>query len=188
MPTLQIIFASTRPSRAGLPVAEWIYKCAQEHGKFEAELIDLAKVNLPLYDEPRHPRLGEYEHEHTQAWSRTVQRADAFVFVTPEYNHSAPVALVNALTYLNKEWGYKPVGFVSYGGVSGGTRGVQVTKQIIATLKMVPVMEAVNLPFFTQHMDSESGTFQPPDVQTQAARLMLDELLKWAEALKPLHS
>jgi len=188
MLNLQVIVASTRPGRLGPLVAAWFYGYAREHGKFDAELVDLAAVALPLYDEPKHPRFGQYEHAHTQAWSAIVDRADAFVFVTPEYNFSPPPSLVNALDYLSREWAYKPVGFVSYGGVSGGTRGVQVTKQIVTALKMMPIPEAVAIPFFQQYIDRDSDTFDPGEVQAKAGGVMLDELLKWATALKPLRS
>jgi len=181
---LHIIIVSTRPGRAGLPVADWFVAQATRHGKFAIEVIDLAKVGLPLFDEPRHPRLRQYEHEHTRALSRTIDRADAFVFVTPEYNYGAPPSLVNALDFLVHEWAYKPVGFVSYGGVSGGTRSVQMAKQIVTALKMMPMFEAVVLPFFAQLIDKETGVFAPPKIQDDAAVTMLDELLKWATALK----
>src|SRR5689334_4480755 len=117
---LQIVIASTRPGRVGAPVARWFHRRAEEHGGFDVELVDLAEVNLPLLDEPHHPRLRRYVHQHTQAWSARVEAADAFVFVTPEYNYGMPASLKNALDYLNQEWHYKPVGFVSYGGVSAG--------------------------------------------------------------------
>jgi NAD(P)H-dependent FMN reductase len=92
--------------------------------KFSIDLVDLKEVNLPLLDEPEHPRLQHYRHDYTKAWSATVQRADAYVFVTPEYNHGAPPVLINALDCVFVEWNYKPAGFVSYGGVSAGTRSV----------------------------------------------------------------
>src|ERR1700761_4265801 len=111
----------------------------------------------PLPHEPRHPRFPQYEHEHTKRWSATVTRADAFVFVTPEYDHGPPASLVNALQYLQKEWAYKPVAFVSYGGVSGGTRAVNGIKVTVVSLKMMPIFEAVSIPFFTAFIDSESG-------------------------------
>ena len=186
MPNLQVIIASTRPGRQGPLVADWFVNCARAHGKFELETVDLAQVNLPIFDEPVHPRLAQYEHEHTKTWSAVVQRADAFVVVTPEYDYAAPASLINALQYLVREWAYKPMGFVSYGGVSGGTRGVQMTKQIVTTLKMMPIPEAVAIPFFTKHVDSEAGRFDPGEVQAKAAAVMLDELLKWANALAPL--
>jgi NAD(P)H-dependent FMN reductase len=185
---LQVILVSTREGRKGPAVAEWFVGRAREHGRFEIELIDLADVNLPLFDEPRHPRLGKYEHEHTKRWSAIVDRADAFVFVTPEYNYSAPPSLVNALDYLNREWAYKPVGFVSYGGVSGGTRSVQMTKQIVTALKMMPIPEAVSIPFFVEYLDADTGVFDPGATQEMAATAMLDELLRWTGALKPLRA
>ncbi len=149
-------------------------------------MVDLAEAALPVFDEPRHPRLQEYEHDHTRAWSERVGRADAFVFVTPEYNFGPPPSLVNVLDYLVKEWAYKPVGFVSYGGVSAGLRSVQMTKQIVAALKMVPMVEAVAIPFFSRHVDAETGGFDPGEVQEKAARVMLDELVRWTDALKVL--
>jgi NAD(P)H-dependent FMN reductase len=186
MLNLHVVIASTRDNRLGPLVGAWFFEYAQKHGKFNVELVDLEEVNLPLFDEPRHPRLRQYEHEHTKAWSAVVQRADAFVFVTPEYNHSTPPALLNALDFLSHEWAYKPVGFVSYGGASAGTRAVLMTKQTVVALKMMPILEAVNIPFFNQFIDSDSGSFKPSEVQEQAAGVMLDELLKWTEALKSL--
>lgn len=183
---LQIIIASTRPGRAGKPIADWFAGSAGKHGKFEIELIDLAAVNLPLLDEPAHPRLRKYEHAHTKAWSATIDRADAFVFVTPEYNFSSPPALLNALSYLVAEWAYKPVGFVSYGGVSGGLRGVQMTKLTVTSLKMMPLPEAVTLPMFSQYLNKETGGFSPLPAAEDAARVMLDELERWAAALKTM--
>jgi NAD(P)H-dependent FMN reductase len=186
MPNLQVIVASTRDERKGPLVAEWFMGQARRHGRFDVELIDLRDVALPLFDEPRHPRLQQYEHEHTKRWSAIVQRGDAFVFVTPEYNFGTPPSLVNALDYLVKEWAYKPASFVSYGGVSAGLRGVQMTKGIVSALRMVPIPEAVAIPMFPQHIHAETGVFDPGVVQEQASTAMLDELLKMANALAPL--
>ncbi len=97
MPTLHVIVASTRQGRAGLPIAEWFFAHALADGRFTPELVDLETLNLPMLDEPHHPRLRNYTHAHTRAWSATVDRADAFVFVIPEYNHFAPPALVNVM-------------------------------------------------------------------------------------------
>ena len=183
-PRLGVIVASTRNGRQGRIVADWFFEQSTSHGKFESELIDLKDVNLPLFDEPRHPRFRQYEHDHTKAWSARVERADAFVFVTPEYNNGAPPSLVNALDYLVVEWGYKAVGFISYGGASAGTRSVQMTKLIATALKMMPIPEAVAIPFFTKQI--ENGIFKGGETQDQAARVMLDELLRWTGALKAL--
>jgi len=186
MPVLQVVTVATRLNRAGPAVAEWFLQRARLHGKFNVDPVDLATVNLPMFDEPRHPRFQQYEHEHTKRWSAIVARADAFVFVTPEYNYGAPPSIVNAIDYLNKEWAYKPVGFVSYGGVSGGTRSVQMIKQLVTSLRMMPLPEAVTVPFFTQYIDKESGAFAPEETQATAATAMLDELLRWSGALAVL--
>jgi len=187
-PLLQVVIASVRDERKGVLVADWFIGEAEKHGGFEVERIDLAEVNLPLFDEPRHPRLRKYEHEHTKAWSRTVDRADAYVFVTPEYDYGIPAPLANALQYLVHEWAYKPLGFCSYGGVSAGTRGVQMTKQIATTVKLVPMFEAVSIPFFTEKIDAESGLFDPGPEQAKAAVVMLDEMLRWEAALRTLRA
>lgn len=188
MYNLQVIIVSTRDGRLGTAVAGWFNDYARTHAKFNVEMVDLAEVNLPMLDEPKHPRLQEYEHEHTKAWSAIVTRGDAFVFVTPEYDFSAPASLVNALQYLSREWAYKAAAFVSYGGVSGGTRGVQMSKQVVTSLKMMPMVEAVSIPFFSRYIHSETGAFDPGETQAQAAGVMLDELLKWTTALAPLRA
>lgn len=182
---LHIIIASTRPGRVGPVFARWLSDFVREHGKFEPVLVDLAEFQLPVFDEPKHPRLGQYENEHTKAWSASVDAADAFVFVTPEYNYFAPPALVNAVSYLSREWQYKPAGFLSYGGISGGLRAVQAEKQMLSTLKVVPIPEGVPLPNFPQFL-SEDGTFTPTDIVASGTKIMLDELHRWSEALKPM--
>jgi NAD(P)H-dependent FMN reductase len=140
-----------------------------------------------MLDEPNHPRLRQYTHQHTRDWSAQVDAAEAFVFITPEYNHGYPAALKNAIDYLHWEWSDKPVGFVSYGGVAAGTRALQQLKQVVSVLKLLPVSEAVNLPFFTQFID-EDGVLQPNEVMEQSASAMLDELLRVEDAIAPLRS
>jgi NAD(P)H-dependent FMN reductase len=184
-PVLQIIIASTRPGRVGPSVASWIRERAIAHGGFDVELVDLAEVNLPMFDEPKHPRFGQYAHQHTKDWSATIKRADAFIFVVPEYNYGFNAAIKNAIDYLNVEWQHKPVGFVSYGGVAAGTRAVQMLKQVITTLKMVPMFDAVNIPFVQQFLD-EDRKLQPNDIMEAAATAMLDELVRWTASLRTL--
>jgi NAD(P)H-dependent FMN reductase len=184
-PKLQIVIASTRPGRVGLPVANWFDAVARAHGAFEVELVDLLELGLPFMDEPNHPRLKQYTKAHTKAWSAKVDSADAFAFVTPEYNYGMPAALKNAIDYLHTEWFYKPVGFVSYGGISAGTRAVQMAKQVVTTLKMFPLAEAVSIPFVAQFIDDE-GELQPNEVMEKAAAAVLDELARVAGALAPL--
>lgn len=183
---LHVIIASTRPGRIGLPVGTWFAEQARSHAKFEVNVVDLAEVNLPFLDEPKHPKMQQYEHEHTKAWSKTIAAADAFVIVTPEYNFSAPASLINALDFLYTEWNYKPAGFVSYGGISGGLRSVEHAKQILTTIKVVPIVEAVALPFAAKSVSD--GKFSGSEANEKSATAMLDELLKWATALKPMRS
>jgi NAD(P)H-dependent FMN reductase len=182
---LHIIICSTRPGRGGPSVAKWFHELAVEHGKFEPVLVDLADFNLPFLDEPEHPARQKYQHDHTKAWSASVKAADAYVFVTPEYNYGAPPSLVNALDFVYKEWNYKPAGFVSYGGVSGGLRSVQMSKQIVTALKIMPMMEGVPIPNYAQFLDANKN-FKPNDLVVASVKPMMDELFRWAEALKPM--
>ena len=186
MPDLLIVIGSTRPGRAGLPIGQWFAAETEKHGGFTVTTADLAELDLPLLDEPEHPRFGRYQHEHTKRWSSLVAAADAVVLVTPEYNHGYPAALKNALDYLHAEWANKPVGFVSYGGVAGGTRAVQQLKPVVSALRMVPVVEAVNIPF---HMGAiHDGTFDANDIAQTSANAMLDELARVAPTLAALRS
>jgi NAD(P)H-dependent FMN reductase len=185
LPKLEIVIASTRPNRVGLPIATWFLERANAHGKFEVALADLKAIDLPPLDEPNHPVKRQYEHEHTKAWSARIDAADAFVFITPEYNHASPPALLNAIDYLVHEWAYKPVGFVSYGGISGGTRSVEMTKQILTGLKMMPIPESVIVPFVTKSIDT-TGAFAATDAHAASAVKMLDELARWTAALMTL--
>jgi NAD(P)H-dependent FMN reductase len=183
MPKLTVILASTRPGRAGERIADWFTRRARGHGAFDVELVDLAELDLPFVDEPNHPRLRRYTKQHTKDWSARVDAADAFVFVMPEYNHGFTAPLKNALDFLHAEWRHKPVGVVSYGGVAAGTRAVQQLKPVLVALRMLPVMEAVNIPFHTQFID-EDGRLAPNETMELAADAMLDELLASEEALR----
>lgn len=183
---LNVIIASTRPGRVGAAVATWFHGHAKAHGAFDAHLVDLADFNLPVYDEPRHPRLRQYEHEHTRRWSASVEAADAYVFVVPEYNFGPTPALLNALNYVYLEWNDKPAGFVSYGGISGALRSVQMTKLTLTTLKMMPLMEAVTIPMVTGQLSD--GAFTPNELQEKSADALLAELQRWGTALKGMRA
>lgn len=187
MPKLLVIIASTRPGRIGVPVASWFMEQAAGHGGFELELVDLYELDLPLLDEPHHPRLRQYTQEHTRAWSRTVDGADAAVFVTAEYNHGYPAALKNAIDYLHHEWRHKPLGFVSYGGVAAGTRAMQALKPVAIAVALIPVVAAVNIPFVQQFL-SDDGVIVGNEVMVQAASAMLDELMEMHGVLAPLRA
>lgn len=180
---LNVIVCSTRPGRVGLSIGRWFETYAKEHGGFDVSLEDLADYALPVFDEPHHPRLRKYEHSHTKAWSASVESADAFVFVTPEYNFGPPPSLVNAMNYLVLEWHNKVAGFVSYGGVSGGIRATQTEKLMMTSFKIMPLPEQVMIPMFSQHLDDEKR-FTPNEIHLGSAKTMLDELARWAAALK----
>ena len=185
LPRLHVVICSTRPGRIGPSVARWFHEFAGVHGKFDVQLVDLADFNLPLYDEPFHPALQKYQKAHTKAWSKSVAAADAYVFVTPEYNYCPPPSLVNALDYVYKEWNYKPCGFVSYGGVSGGLRAVQAAKLQVTTLKMMPMMEGVMIPIVAG-LINDAGVFQSNELIDKSSVTLLDELLRWTLGLKAM--
>lgn len=185
MPRLLIVSASTRPVRIGPAIARWFAGLAEDHGAFEVDLVDLVGLGLPLLDEPEHPRLGRYVHAHTWRWSRRVAAADAFALVMPEYNAGISAALKNAIDFLHAEWQYKPVAHVSYsGGPSGGARAVQMMAPILTTLRMTPVVPAVGIARAgTQVVD---GAFSATEQQDSIARVVLGELDRLSDALRPL--
>jgi NAD(P)H-dependent FMN reductase len=182
---LNIVICSTRPTRVGPSVAKWFAEYAKTHSQFDIELVDLVDMNLPLFDEPKHPAMRDYQHDHTKRWSASVDSADAFIFVTPEYNYCAPPSFYNALNYLVKEWNYKPCGFVGYGGVSGGIRAIQQAKTLVTTLKMMPMTECVMAPMVATLID-ENKQFKSNELIDKSADALLAELHKWAQALKPM--
>ena len=184
MPRLLVLIASTRPVRAGEPVGDWFASRAREHGGFDVEVVDLKELGLPMMDEEKHPRFGEYANPHTIAWADTVDSSDAFVFVMPEYNHSFTAPLKNAIDYVFAEWGRKPVGFVSYGGVAAGTRAVQALKPVCLAVNLSPAAAAVNIPFVAKHI--EEGLFTADEPLEKAASAMLDELIGLEAALRHL--
>lgn len=176
---LSIIISSTRAERKGPSVAQWIESSARDSRLFDVELIDLKALNLPFMDEPNHPSLQQYTHQHTMDWSARIDASDAFIFVTAEYNHGIPAPLKNAIDYLSKEWANKPVAMVGYGGISGGTRAIQQIKQVATAVKLY-AFDGVILPFFNSQID-EHEVFQPTDRNQKAADKMMEELAVLAE-------
>lgn len=183
--SLKIIIGSTRPGRAGPTIAKWVEEIAKGHGGFDIELVDLADLKLPFLDEAAHPAMQKYELEHTKRWSKIVDGADAFIFVTPEYDYFAPATLVNAIQLLLKEWHYKTAGVVSYGGISGGLRSAQVLRQLLGNVNLHAVPGTVPVPMFKQHI-GEDGVFRDNEVIRDGLTKQLDELVKWATALKTI--
>ena len=182
-----IVVGSVRPGRIGLPIAEWVKRVtAERSNSVEIDFVDLAELALPFMDEPNHPSMRQYTKQHTLDWSARVDASDAFVFVTPEYNHSYSPALKNAIDFLGQEWWRKPVGFVSYGGISAGSRGVVAMEPVLLTVGMVKTGPNVELPFAgTQVAD---GVFTPTDKQAAILDKVLAELDDLAVALRPLQN
>lgn len=183
---LNVVTVSTRPGRVGPAVARWAHERARAHGAFEVAEVDLDSFRLPIFDEPQHPRLRDYKHDHTRAWSESVAVADAFVFVTPEYNYFAPPSFVNAVDYLFHEWAYKVAGIVSYGGPLAGARVAQMEKLMLTSVKVMTIPEGVSVPMVASHI--QDGAFKPPEFLEPSMKAMLDELAKWAPALKAIRA
>ena len=183
---LKIISSTVRPGRKGPIVAEWIADIARKQGSFEVEVLDLGEINLPLMNEPVHPIMRQYEHDHTKQWSAKIEEADAFIFVTAEYDYSYPASLKNAIEYLVHEWAFKPAGMVSYSiGPYAGVRAVTSLKADLLSLKVVSLGEMVNIPFLNQFINEE-GAFIADEKLIAASKIMLDQLVRWTKGLKAI--
>jgi NAD(P)H-dependent FMN reductase len=182
MINLKVITASTRPGRKGILISHWVIDALQNNPEFQVEHLDLKEVNLPFLDEPHHPRFQNYTMQHTKDWSARISEAEAFIFVIPEYNYGFTAPLKNAIDFLSKEWAYKTVGIVSYGGLAGGTRATQMFKQVLTTLKMVPVTESLPIPFFESHI--KEGVFVPSEVLKNGLNGMFQEMVKVDKGLR----
>lgn len=177
-----VIIGSTRPKRRGEAVGRWVFETANKRQDAEFELVDLLDYGLPLLDEPVPASQGIYEKEHTKKWSKKIEGFDAFVFVTPEYNHGMNGALKNSLDFLYKEWNNKACGFVSYGG-DGGVRSVEMLRLVMGTLQIADVSKAVTL---SLRSDFDGNNFKPQAFQEKSLNGMLDQLVAWGGALQKL--
>lgn len=181
-----MLVCSTRPGALGPAVGQWLTgTLAPRAAELGAELVPVAlgDLGLPFLDEEEHPSSGIYRHAHTRRWSAMVDAADGFIVVTPEYNYGMPATLKNALDYLGREWAWKPVGFASYGNTSAGTRSVQHAKQVVTTLRLVPLAATVALRIGEAITDGQVG--HDPALASAAVGV-LDELVRVANALRPV--
>ena len=183
MTKIGIILGSTKPGRNGEAVAKWVYNIAKQREDAQFELVDVKDFDLPLYDEPYPAMMQKYTKEHTKKWSKKINEFDGYVFVTAEYNHGIPGALKNAIDFLNAEWKNKSVGYVSYGS-AGGSRAVEQLRLVAAELQMADVRAQVMLSLFTDFQDM--SVFNPDPRHEGAVHTMLDQVIAWADALKPL--
>jgi len=180
---IAIIVGTTRPGRKADTVARWVFDIAARRGDASFEIVDIADFELPLLDEALPPSMGQYSQPHTKAWAQKIARFDAFVFVTPEYNHSMSGALKNAIDFLFREWNDKAAGFVSYGSV-GGARAVEQLRLVMGELKVADVRAQCALSLFT---DFENfTTFKPQPRQEAAVEAMLGDLIPWGRALQAM--
>jgi NAD(P)H-dependent FMN reductase len=176
-----IILGSTRPGRKGEQVANWTYELARKRSDAQFELLDLKDYALPHLDEEMPPSMGQYSKPHTKSWAAKIDSFDAFVFVTPEYNHGTSGVLKNAIDYLYREWNNKAAGFVSYGSV-GGARAAEHLRLVMGELQIADVRNQVTFAFST---DFENyTTLKPRPSHEKALQAMLDQLVAWGTALK----
>ncbi|WP_372352419.1 NADPH-dependent FMN reductase [Streptomyces sp. KL116D] len=183
MTTIGIILGTTRPGRVGPQIAEWVEKTARAREDADFELVDIADYHLPLFDEPRSPRMGDYEHDHTRAWAAKIDALDGFVFVTPEYNRSIPAALKNAIDFVYNEWNNKAAGFVGYGSNVSGSRAVDHLRHIAAGVQLAAVHTQVNLSLRTDF--EQFTTFAPAAGHEVMLQQMLTEVVTLTKALAP---
>ncbi len=151
MTKLQVIIGSSRTARNGKTIAEWVYEAAQKHDGAEVELVDLAEWKLPMFDEATPPMMGRRDSDVSKKWSEKIAEADGYIMVTPEYNHSFPASLKNALDYLFAEWSGKPVATVGY-GFSGGSMAIEGLKPVFENLQLESIEPAVNVVFTGANM------------------------------------
>ncbi len=185
-PHILIIFGSTRQGRRGEVVANWLTERLATYPNITFELVDLRDIPLPFFDAPISPGRGHIALEAEQ-WARQVDNADGFLFVTPEYNHSYPAVLKNAIDHLYHQWVHKPASIVSYGGFAAGYRAAEQLRQVLIELKMVPIREQIGIslvpgvaPNVSDPPDSPGSVFLE-----RAFNAMMTELLWWATALMP---
>ena len=174
-----VIVGSTREGRFGGTVADWFVDRAGLRDDMVLDVIDLVDVELPMALPLAFPPAAA-------AFVERIGRADAFVVITPEYNHGYPASLKQAIDFPRDEWREKPVGFVSYGGVSGGLRAVEQLRQVFAELHVVTMRDSVSFAMARDHFN-DSEQLLDPSVSNESAETMLDQLAWWATALRAAH-
>ena len=160
-----------------------VVRFVKKRDDITVELVDLEKLGLPFYDEPKPAMYGNYVHAHTKKWGEMVAKADGFIFVTPEYNHSYAPVLANAIDFLFAEWNDKPVSFVSYGAEAGGARAVEHLRGIAGQLRMFDLREQLVLPNYWNNLD-DKGNYKFTDTEAEKANAVLTELATWAKKMK----
>lgn len=178
---IAVVVGSTRPGRRGAALAAWVLEAARAHGGADYALVDLADHDLGNLDEPGNPTAAEYTHDHTRRWSEVVAGFDGFVFVVPEYNHSFPGALKNAVDHVYDEWNDKAAGIVSYGGWAAGVRAAEALRLVLAEVQVATVRAQ---PAVDTHAGFTAGGYEPGPNLSALLHVMLDQLTAWAAALR----
>lgn len=173
---LGVIVGSTREGRIGRAVSDWFAAEAASRGDLDVDLIDLLDADLPA-------AFPAGDDERVDAYTARLDRADAFVVVTPEYNHGYPASLKQAIDLAKPEWYAKPVGFVAYGGMAGGMRSVEQLRQVFPEVHAMTIRDVVGFHNVFDKFDA-AGRFVPPEGASVAAKVMLDQLSWWAHALR----
>jgi NAD(P)H-dependent FMN reductase len=188
MLNLKIIIGSTRPGRAADLVVPWISGAAREHGAFDVEVLDLRDWQLPIFGETfatlGDPANPAFSVPRVRQWNDAIGAGDAYLFVTPEYNHSVPGGLKNAIDTVWISFGFrnKPVAFVGYsGGQSGAIRAIEHLAHIFVETESVPMRNSVVIPFVRDAFDADGQPKNP--ITNAAAGIMLDDLAWWTTAL-----
>jgi NAD(P)H-dependent FMN reductase len=173
-----VIIGSIRRDRFGPTPANWIAAQAGKRDELEVDVIDLAKAYLPEVLD-----IGVPAPQAVQDLAPYLASADAFIIVTPEYNHSFPASLKNAIDWYVDEWKAKPVAFVSYGGIAGGLRSVAQLRQVFPSMHGTTIRDTVS---FHNYQDEFDADGQPTNAEgcNAAAKVMLDQLIWWGLALR----
>ncbi len=168
---ITIISGTNRTGSRTLQVATHYYNLLQHLGQ-EVHLVSLVGYDVLTRNE-----------EVKQLETELLIPSEKFIFVMPEYNYGMPPAMLNAIDFVFSEWNYKPAALVSYGGISGGLRSAQMSKLVLTTVKLVPLTEAISIPFFAKKIN-EDGVFISDKLIDSSYDIMMDELLKWTKGLK----
>jgi NAD(P)H-dependent FMN reductase len=183
---LMIIWGSSRQGRKGGTVADWVKNESAKDSRFEVDFVDLRDLKLPFFDEPMGPfsmaRAGkDYVNPLGRTWAQRVGKADGVILITPEYNHAPPAVLKNALDWVGPEWTDKPVGLISYGGISGGTRAVEQLRTITIELGLINVANAIAFPFFSQAFGEDGQPVH--ESSNESLKKMLGEIVRLRTSL-----
>ncbi|SMX90756.1 NADPH-dependent FMN reductase [Brevibacterium linens] len=180
MLNIAIIPGTSRPQALNPQIVSWVEQQLASNDDVRAEVVDFGSFDLPLLDEVIPASAKMYANDHTKAWGAKLEEFDAFIFVTPEYNHSISGSLKNALDFVATEFNHKVAGIVNY-GADKGVRAAEHLRHILANYKLAVVRDQASFSIFT---DVADGTFAPTEVSAAPFASMVDDIVAWGEALK----